>query len=379
MTLPLHRQRGFNLIDLMIGVVISMFAMLAVAVVFRDFGKTRNTEVQAMESQSNGTMALYLIERDLAQAGYAMMKLQNCPFINWYYNGTGYYDTPYGTASLPGSGHIALTTLPVRIIDGDTDSDTLEIQYGNPVAGATGSEIGAAMVYPGSYPINAAVGFASGDRVVTNIGNICTLHAVTNADPVASPIEHANTNPYNVNAAPGGNGWNSVTAGDLTADPSAYMANLGNFVSRRYTVAATGGRFALQLAELPAFTANTVVDEIVFLKAQYGLSATNTSDSVTSWVDGGTLIDNTSAARVIAVRVGVVARSPLLEKEAVAAAATLSVLPALSGTSTLAAPSAGECGTDATTKEVKCTVPDTHFRYRTYSTIIPLKNVIWTR
>ena len=111
-------QGGFNLVDLMIGVVISMFAMLAVAVVFRDFGKTRNTEVQAIESQSNGTMALYLIERDLGQAGYAMMRLQNCPFINWYYNGTGYYNTPYGTTNLPGTNNVALTTLPVRIVDG---------------------------------------------------------------------------------------------------------------------------------------------------------------------------------------------------------------------------------------------------------------------
>ena len=31
-------QRGFNLLDLLIGLAISMFAILAVAVVFRDFG-----------------------------------------------------------------------------------------------------------------------------------------------------------------------------------------------------------------------------------------------------------------------------------------------------------------------------------------------------
>ena len=372
------KQAGFNLIDLLIGMTISLFGLLAVAVVFRDFGQQRTTQTQASESQTNGTLALYLIERDLGQAGYGMMGLQNCPYINYYYNGGGHFSPPSGSA-LPGSGTNALTTLPVRIYDGGSNSDTVEVQFGSSVSGVTGAEITSAVTYPGGYAVQSAVGFANGDKAVANAGGNCTLITVTNTDPVASPIEHANSDPYNTSASPGGTGWNSVTAANLSDTPKPFLVNLGNFVSRRYQVAATGTASSLTLAELPSFTANTVVDDIVFLKAQYGLSATATSTTVSSWVDGSTAIDNTNAANVIAVRIGVVARSPLYEKDVVAANTTLSVLPPTTGTTGTTVPNAGTCGTIGGTMEVRCTVPNQHYRYRTYSTIIPLKNVIWTR
>ncbi len=199
------------------------------------------------------------------------------------------------------------------------------------------------------------------------------------SDPVESPIEHATTNPFNPATSPGGSGWNSVTAGDLVATPKPFLSNMGNLVSRRYQVTTSGTASSLTLAELPAFSTNTVVDDIVFLKAQYGLAATASSTEVSSWESGDAAIDNTTAARVIAVRIGVVARSPLYEKDEVQASPTFSVLPAIAGAGTLAAPPAGECDTSTATMEVKCTVPDTHYRYRAYSTIVPLKNVIWTR
>lgn len=130
--------------------------------------------------------------------------------------------------------------------------------------------------------------------------------------------------------------------------------------------------------------APVLVDDIMFIKAQYGLSSSAGSTAVATWASADDLAttgyDSTKASRIVAVRVGVVARSPLLEKDTITdAPATLSVLPPITGTSSVASPSAGNCVTDTATWEVLCTVPDTHYRYRSYSTIIPLKNVIWTR
>jgi type IV pilus assembly protein PilW len=246
-------------------------------------------------------------------------------------------------------------------------------------------------LYGDPYPVTSALGFANGDRIVANVANgaangICTMAAVTNANPVASPIAHAASNPFNVVAAPGGTGWNPVTAwtyssGSMPHMP--YLANLGNFVSRRYSVASSAVTAALNLAEFPGFAANVVVDDIVFLKAQYGLAPSPCAgvlcSQVTSWADAGTFaIDNTNAARVVAIRLGIVARSPLYEKTAPAGAASvLSVIAPLGGTSTVADPAAGECATDTVTMEVKCTVADTHFRYRVYSTTVPLRNPLW--
>ncbi|HQR03444.1 MAG: PilW family protein [Proteobacteria bacterium] len=375
-----YRHAGFSLIDLMIGMVIGIFALLAVALVFRNFAAERNTNIGTLESQSNGTMALYLLERDLGQAGYAMAKLQNCPFISYYYNGSTFNATPL-PGNMAGSGAYALSTLPVRIITNNSGSDTLEIQYGNPASGVAGSEITSPVTYPGAYPITSAIGFNQGDLAVADISNQCTLIAVTNnTSPVLSPIAHDGTNPlYNVAAAPGGAGWNNVDAAALAANPVPYLANLGAFVSRRYTTSLTNGLYALRAADFPAYGANSVVDEIVFLKAQYGLSATASSYAVTGWVDGNTAIDNTTASRVVAIRIGVLARSPLTEKAPVNAPSMFSILPPISGNSTMGAPALGQCGTDPGTMEVQCSVPDTHFRYRAYSTIVPLKNVIWSR
>jgi type IV pilus assembly protein PilW len=390
-------SQGFSLIELMVGLAIGLFAMLAMSKILITFSQQRTSVTQTMASQNNGVMALYLLERDLAQSGYAMMQLQNCDRINYHFNGTGYYVSPYGTANLPGNAaqHIALTALPVRIIDGDTGSDTLEIQFGNPANGSPGTEVTAPgqVSWSDPFPVTSALGFTNGDRFVANIPNgaasgTCTMGAITNANPVASPLEHAVANPYNVAAAPGGTGWAPVTvvAYSSTSRPNTpYIANLGNFVSRRYTLSAAGVLPTLNVAEFPGFAASTLVDDIVFLKAQYGLAATPCAGTlctiVASWADPGTfVIDNTNAARVIAIRLAIVARSPLLEREAPAGVSpTLSVLPTVAGTSTVSDPAAGECATDAATLEVKCTVANPNFRYRVVNTTVPLKNSIWNR
>jgi type IV pilus assembly protein PilW len=379
MDASIRRQSGFNLIELMVGLTISLIGLIAVAQIMVTFNQQRTTVGQTMASQNNGVMALYLLERDLAQAGYGLMNLQNCLFINYFYNGTGYYLTPYGVG-LPGTNNVALTTLPVRIIDGGTGSDILEVQYGYSASGVPGTDItGVQASYSDAYAVKAAVGFATGDRFVANVNGTCTLAEVSNANPVVSPIAHdaGPAAPYNVAAAPGGTGWNNVLAAYIVPNvsPQPFLANLGSFVSRRYQIDASG----LTLAELPTFTANTLVDDIVFFKAQYGLAASAASSSVASWADGSTIINNTTASRVIAIRVGIVARSPLYEKTEVDAPATLSVIPPRAGVTVLPDPAAGLCGTDATTSEVKCTVTDRHYRYRAYSTVVPLKNSIWIR
>jgi hypothetical protein len=60
-----------------------------------------------------------------------------------------------------------------------------------------------------------------------------------------------------------------------------------------------------------------------------------------------------------------VARSARAENETVDQPNPVTVLPAITGTVTAAA--------------VTYTLPDAKYRYRGYSTIIPLRNVIWTR
>lgn len=375
MTARPNLSAGFTLIELLIGVALSLIGLAAVGQIMLTFNQQRATITHTQSTQNNGVMALYRLEKDIAQAGYGMMNLQNCDRIHFVSGGVGFHESPYGTSDLPGSSNVALTTLPVRIIDGGVDaggdpvSDTIEVQYGSSASGAPALPITAAQAggYSSAYTTSSSLGMVSGDLFVANVDNLCTLGAVTNTNPVATPIEHDVADPYNVASAPGGSGWNAVNAGSLTAANPPFLANLGAFVSRRYTVAAAGATSALNVAELPAFAANNLVDDIVFVKAQYGLAADANGQTVTSWASGATAINNVNTARVIAIRVGVVARSPIYEKNDVSAPTTLTVLPAIaSGGATIGL-------------AVTWDVPDTHHRYRAFSVIIPLKNVIWTR
>jgi prepilin-type N-terminal cleavage/methylation domain-containing protein len=215
-------HRGFSLIELMIGLAISLVGLLAIGQIMLTFSQQRNTISQTMNTQNNGVMALYLMERDLSQAGYGMMGL-GCDRINYYFNGTGYYNSPYSTTNLPGAstGNIALTELPVRILSGGTGSDTIEVQYGRSTSGVPGAEIIADQAaYSSDYSIAAGAGFAVNDLFIARSGGICTLaqvtavtspdpsHAVGATYPVTTAISHAATPGvgYNVTVGPRRNG-----------------------------------------------------------------------------------------------------------------------------------------------------------------------------
>ena len=402
-----HALSGFSLIELMVGLTISLLGLLALGQIMLTFSQTRNSITQTTSAQSNGVMALYLIEKDLAQAGFSMMELQNCDRINFHFNGTSYDQAPLPTA-LPASGTVALTALPVRIISGGTGSDTLEIQYGNPRSGIPGVEINNVQAnYADDYLVTSNVGFVTGDMIVANIPpagggtGVCTMAVVT-APTKASPttiasklswiIEHVPAgSPYNLGADPNGAtaGWEPATTvlySELSTPNIPFLANLGSFISNRYTLVSANGRSVLNVGQLPAFTANPLVDEIVFLKAQYGLAAAGCTGTacaqVAGWSDAANfVVTAANSSRINAIRVGLLARSPLYEKDAPAGTSEVfSVLPAAPGVTaatTVADPGAGTCATDTTTWEVKCRVDVPNYRFRAYSTVVPLKNVIW--
>ena len=356
----MRSQRGFNLIDLLIGMAISLMGLLAVGQVLLSFTQQRNTITQTLEAQSNGVMALYLMERDFTQAGYGLMNIQDCSRINWYFNGTGYYNDPFGVATT----NLAFTTLPLKITDGGAGSDAVEVQYGNPRSGVPVAV--AIQTQTGGYgtAINVAsvAGFAQSDLIVADVGGSCTMGQIDTPNTVAvslnRPTAPAASYLYNTNTRPVGAtaGWEAAVAN------TTLVANLGAFVSRRYRIA----NDILQVADYnSAYTYSNLVDGIVFMKAEYGMD-TNSDGTVDVWSAGIPAVNVPGIGpQVIAVRIGLVARSPLYEKTAINAPSVLVVLPAITTAPTAAA--------------VTYTVPDTHYRYRTYYTVIPLRNAIWAR
>lgn len=349
------RQDGFSLIELMIGVVIAMLGLAAVGSMMMTFSKKRSTVTQTQGAQDNGVMAVYRLEKDLAQSGYGLMPLQRCVSIT------------DGTNSFVPS--------PVIITDGGTGSDRVQVTYITSTSGMFGAEhvdaggftmsVATAVTDPANTAMTVST-FAVRSTVGFSPQNLTASPAVQGDRVVLAPtssqgaITCSLTRLVSVGTASTG----------IAGATDGYVGNLGSFASNIYSINGT----TLELTEFGA-AANRLVDDIVFLKAQYGLAADSSSTAATTWQSSAPA----DIQQVVAVRIGVVARSALRENETIDAPATLSVLPAISGTSTVASPASGLCATDTATREVKCTVPDTRYRYRPYSTIIPLRNVMWTR
>ncbi|HEY8117794.1 MAG TPA: PilW family protein [Methylophilaceae bacterium] len=346
-----NSHQGFGLIEMLVGVAIGLLGLLAVAQVVVTFNQHRTTAAQVLEAQGNGAMALYLLERDVDQAGFGMFNIQGCSVIQWCKSATG-----GGSCAL----QTALSTQPVTITDGGASSDEVSVQYAKSSSGSPGSTISADQTaYSDAFKVSTTAGYVLGDIVVSDVADKCTMGQVTNVinneDGNGYRLEHALTGSefYNATAAVGGaDGWQVARAKDL-------LVNLGTFVSKDYTVSSN----SLVLKAFPDFTASNIVDGIVFMKAQYGLD-TNSDGAVDEWRCGApTCAAVTNTAQIIALRIGIVSRSPLYEKETVDTASTVTVLPAVTGIT----------GGTAVTYNL----PDTHYRYKTYYTILPLRNAIW--
>ncbi len=326
------RQRGFSLIELMIGITIALMGLAAVGQVMMTFSTKRNAITQTSAAQDNGVMALYRMEKEISQAGYGLLAEASLPTLQ--------------SCATVTDGANSFSPIPVQITDGGADSDEITVVYSYSTTGLPGTELSAVGGYTmttSQYNVRSNVGFAVGDKVVSTLNcTATTVNDVSTATAIGfTPALSASTN-------------------------SGYVVNLGptGLVGRHFAI--TSG--ALTMGEYPAYTANNLVDEIVYLKAQYGLAASTTGNVVTSWVSGATSIDSTNVGRVIALRVGVIARSALRESSVIEQPATQTVLPAVS-----------DSGGTTIGAAVSYTVPDTRYRYRAYNTMIPLKNVIWTR
>lgn len=324
-----RRQTGFSLIELMIGLTISLLGLVAVGQMMMSFSKQRSSITQTLAAQDNGVMALYRLERDIGQAGYGLMPLINCASIA---NGASPSFTPY----------------PVVITDGGTSSDMITVKGTNPASGVPGTELDSASgtTMTGSqYNVRSSNGFSVNDFVAAT--NTCTMTPITSVSATAIGYSYAPALP------------SSSDAGYLV-----YFGAAGEFFNRQYAVNAT----SLTVADYPAFTTNNLVDNIVFLKAQYGLSDTANSTAVTSWVSGATALSSANVSRVVAIRVGVVARAAASEGNVIDQPNPLTVLPQVLNAADT------EIGA-----AVSFALPDTRTRYRAYYTVIPMKNVIWTR
>lgn len=342
-------QAGFTLVEIMVGLTIGMLATVVIMQVFTAFEAQKRTTTGTADAQTNGSIALYNIQRELQMAGYPLF--------------------PSGSAGVADSA-IECTTLsidgvadntapnrisPVTITNGaavagvSSASDTITIRYGNSPMGGIPTQITGPVVGASDVPVTNNFGCQYPDRTLIVNGTACALSTVASTVTGATVVKLQNTAGVAANANLSCLGtWSEVT----------FAVNNGN----------------LERNGIP------IVAGVVNLQAQYGISTIATSNQITLWVDasGGTWAAPTVADRnrIKAVRIAVVARNAKMEPAAVTAACS---------SLTIAAPT-GLCAWEGSAASPAPSINLNDFdanwlsyRYRVYETIIPLRNVIWSK
>jgi type IV pilus assembly protein PilW len=354
-----QRESGMSLIELMVGMLIGLIGIVIITHLYLTNEQYKRSTTGAGTAQVNGAVALYTMERDVRMAGFGLNHsgAMGCSSVQYFYDGA--YSSPPGP---PGGGALPpLNFVPVFITQGVGAADSITLLFGNAPERALPGTLSESMPQPSAeFKVDGTAGFNVGDLVLVAQGSTCMLTQVTQVQTSASHLQHN----------PGGSDWNPVGGGSLLPafTAGANLFDLGNPTWRTYSIA--GNR--LQVSEvLMAVSAGAtpmqLVDDIVDLQAEYGRDSNN--DGVVAAGEWTTVspIDGTGWQQVIAIRIGVLARSPNYVKPEPAGADC---------DATTAQPTwAG--GSFAAKNFATATSQDRCYKYRVFETVIPLRNMIW--
>jgi type IV pilus assembly protein PilW len=352
------KQLGFTLIEVMIGLVIGLIAAIVIAQVFSSFEAKKRTTTGVADAQTNGSIALFNIQREVQSAGYGLPILDGDP------------------NAVPGKNNSALLCAGLVKVDGDDNSATPDVDIFpiNISTDARGSDI-------------ITVGYGSSEfgglttTLTQVVGKDLTVGSNISCDP-GSIVLYVNGTTCSVGRMDktGNKKYDKKKLRDdktnisftQNADPSIVTASTAKIscIGEFYEQIIFGVNAKNELTRSDRNGDVPIIADVVNLQAQYGISGTPFSNVVTAWVDAVTPANRN---QVRAIRVAVIARSGKREKEVVSQ--TCSSLTAANPT--------GLCAWEGTISsapniDLATANPDwNHYRYRVYETIIPIRNLIF--
>lgn len=377
-------QKGFGLVELMVGLVIGLLATLVIMQVFAVFEGQKRTTTGTSDAQTSGSVALYSLQRDVQLAGFGLPLYDRnnmpltCTVVSPDFvlaDGTAGAD---GVADVDHDGDLGTPNInmsPIDIIDGGNfpgATDTVIVRYGTTASGGVPVRVTGIATAP-TLAVDTNMGCRNNDVVYAVTGLNCRATRVN--DPALA------MNPTQITVADA-----TGIVGGLAPTSLACLGAWNEYVFR--VDLATS-----QLVRRVNAVDTPVVAGVANIQAQYGISAQPNSNQITQWVDAtgawvnpGNVSPGCDAATanrncIKAVRIAVVSRNDLIEKEVVSAACS----------STTAANPTGVCAWDATSADIAAvgwaapvvdlsnTANWNRYRYKVYETIIPLRNMVWAR
>jgi type IV pilus assembly protein PilW len=385
------RQEGFSIIEIMVGVVIGMIAVLVIYQVFATSEAFRRNITAAGDAQQNGLLSSFMMGIELANAGNGLAVAGRA---------LGACAPTVVAGAAPTFLEIANSQLPIPLLitdgGGANSPDSFVIYYSvarTLLTPATFSDNAAAN---SSYSVFSANGFKNGDMIVA-ISNptaafpstLACYTSVITAAPVSSafidntvaPPESKSVLTLTHTGAPVG----------MTANAST-LFNLGpaNLIQKvRYDV--SGGNLRSTAMLDPATGApddtqpvNPLASNVVNVKVQYGIDTVG-DGLIHHWVPAvaGTAYGDWDAKTVLtakaypdinrikAARIAILVKSEQHDKE-------LNPDPGFSRTVF------NDCADGGTCYPVTFSIPPVvgqpyGWRYRIYEAVIPLRNETWNK
>jgi type IV pilus assembly protein PilW len=333
-----HPQRGLSLVELMVGLVVAMAAVIVVMQVFQLSEGNRRSTTGGGDAQTSGAIALTLLQQDLRQAGLGIssLSLLNCNLTL-------------------GAGRVLNNLGPVTlnhpdIPAGDAGSDTLVVAYGSGEGSPTGDQING-QPDGNTYEVGQEWSFATNEYVIpvveNNTGGACGTATLARVTAKAA-------------AGVGGAGTVTVSNGTAGIGTGGILYNLG-LTPRVHAYAVRGGRLTRCDFMLNDCRVNNaanwieIADGIVALRVQYGRDSSAPRDTVLDLYDQTTPTTGCEWSRVIAVRLALVARSGQFNKDEVDQ------------------PDPSWAGSE--TAPIGLGEGWKHYRYKTFETLLPLRNM----
>lgn len=364
-----NRNSGFGLVEIMVGVAIGFIGVLVMMQVSAVFEGQKRTTTTGADAQTNGAVALYQVDRDLRRAGYGLSTATalGCTVNRTYQGGP----TP------------PLKLTPVTITDGINGApDKIELlassksNWSVPSTITTYHPPTAANIF-----LNTTLGISVGDMLILyEPGKDCTLIQATNIPNGNVQVLHqSSTSKWN---PPGGQ--NIFPAGGYNAGASAF--NVGSLVDHAYSIDAKSNLVMTDYSSTTnSLSDQMIASDIINMQAQYGFDdrPTPADARVTKWsstmidADGsGTVGDSGDLQRIYAVRIALVARSPLKERpENGVCNITTNNLMDWAGSIEAVNPAPqidlSKNPDGSANADWKC------YRYRLLESVIPLRNMMW--
>ncbi len=380
----MRRASGFSLVEVMVGLLISLIGTFAMMQAFVAFEGQKRTTTSGSDAQQAGSFSLYEMERLLRTAGSGIVQGRSAVYNIWACTISARSAAsvvlplpaalPAPFAAVP----TAIRLIPALIFDGGTDGagkalpDVVQVMAGNPAVRTFGGPIG---VITSATVFNAtdstanpnAFGIYPNEFLVASDGSgACRAGKVQAVvDIPASPINGQITLDGANSAMNGFSGPNQTYFFDLGTSPTMSLFGVDS-------TASTLDEF--DLLQRNRTTANEVADGIVLLKAVYGVDdgagvgAVN-DGIVDEWVGptgswaaatlaNGSAASATALGQIKAIRVAVVSRSQLAERASDLSNTTPITLFSDLANASLHYPVA----------------VDTQYRYKVYDTTVPIRN-----